>query len=378
MQQSPPDAAPPAGPDPNEVATLRARLLAALADLIYAPDPTLDGEHGMFSLHHTGLRHRTSAVEMVGRFPDAAAVALLAELLLRRERARTLPRPLWQWLRDTALLTLLRSPRLPRPAVDATLGHLYSITRHLWPWQWPAVYDDLALLIHYNKQGIFFRAFWLWPLLAGSIPTGMLINQFVAQAYVEPNLLRTLFVVVGTGLEIYLVHQALIAVLAGARGPLLEVPGAGHNHGKAALAGVLALLLTTVIVGLIVSGSFTVSSEAGPLGSIGLWLAAVILPLLLLPLFILAHDLERTVRYAPRRHSWGLRLWTVVLRRATDLLYILALPTLAGAAWMVSDPTVLPIAVGGFLGYLFAVPFLVAGGLRVLSRVWHRGVAEGA
>ena len=374
--QQPPD--PPNPGTPGEVAALRERLRTALAELIYTPDPTLDGEQRPFSLHHTGLRQRTSAVEMLGRFPDAEAVTLLAELLLRRDRARALPRPLWQWLRDTALLTLLRSTRLPRPDVDQTLGRLYSITRHPWPWQWPAVYDDLALLAHYRKQGVFFRAFWLWPLLLGAIPTGALLIQLLWPAPVGGPILRSLVVVVGTGLEIYLIHQVLIALLAGARGPLLEVQGGSSIRWKAGIAGVIALLLIGAIVALMVSGSFTVISQAGPLGSIGLWGTAVLLPLVLLPLFILAHDLERQVRYAPRRHSWGLRLWTGVLRRATDALYILALPVIAAASWIVTDHTVLLVAIGVFLVYLFAVPFLVAGGLRVLSRVWHHDGTEGA
>jgi hypothetical protein len=98
----------------------------------------------------------------------------------------------------------------------------------------------------------------------------------------------------------------------------------------------------------------------------------MVLPLLLLPMFILAHDLELAVRYAPRGQSWGLRVWAVLLRRLTDLIYILFLPTVGGLIWF--DQINFGPASFGFLVYLFIVPLIVTGGLTLLKRLL-RGAA---
>src|SRR5262245_3501886 len=85
---------------------LRQEAIAALREVIYAQDSLLHVGTGTVDLEHDPMvRHRTNAVELLGRFPDAEAVTVLAGLLLRGER--DLPAPIGRWLRDTALLALL-------------------------------------------------------------------------------------------------------------------------------------------------------------------------------------------------------------------------------------------------------------------------------
>ena len=86
------------------------------------PPPAMDPAHDPV------LRRRTEAVELLGRFDDPKAVAVLDDLLLRGRRHWAAPTG--QWLHDTALLTLLQSPRLPRKDVDRTLRRAYSFLRH--------------------------------------------------------------------------------------------------------------------------------------------------------------------------------------------------------------------------------------------------------
>jgi hypothetical protein len=92
--------------------------------------------------------------------------------------------------------------------------------------------------------------------------------------------------------------------------------------------------------------------------------------LLLLPTFMLAHDLEVAARYAPQGTHRRLGLWAAVLRRLTDLTYILVLPGLAGAVW--GQGGTFGVAAVIYLLYLFLVPFVVAGGLGLVTR-WGTG-----
>lgn len=362
---SPPPLVPPPG-DGTDVAALRRATLHGLRDLIYAREGSPAAAPAPFHPEHDpALRRRTEAVEMVGRFPDPEAVTILADLLERGETA--IPAPAGRWLRDTALLVLLRSSRLPARLVQAVLLRHYSIRRYPFPWQWSAVYDDLPLLARYEKLGIFFRAFWLWPLLIGAIPALALAWQLLFPVSLgRGDLLRSLLITLGTGLEIYLVHQVLIALLAGRGGPPVRVPGGVPDRTKGWIGAALAVLLGA-IVGLITSGSFQFSRDGISLGALGLLAAVLLLPLLLLPTFLLAHDLEGAVRYAPPGTHRRLRWWAVVLRRLTDFTYILVLPALAGAVWG-QEGAFGPAAVI-YLLYLFLVPFLVAGGLGLITRL---------
>ena len=370
MQTVAPDPAAPGG----EARALRLRTIAGLRELIYAPGETGGAADSTFRPEHDpALRRRTEAVEVLGRFPDPEAAAVLTDLLLRGER--DLPPPVGRWLRDTALLTLLRTTRLPGPAVAAALSQAYGFLRHPLPWQWSAVYDDLPLLARYHKLGLFFRAFWLWPLVILALAPLGLLWQIIANQSVgsvggdaDLSLLRDLGITLGTGLEIYLVHQVLVALLAGRLGTLLRVPNAAPRLKAIAGAGVALLVgaILVLVIGLIGAGTVTTGE-----GRAGFLLAAMVLPLFLLPMFILAHDLELAVRYAPRRQSWGLRAWAVLLRRLTDLIYILFLPTVGGLIWF--DQINFGPASLGFLAYLYIVPLIVTGGLTLLKRLLRGG-----
>jgi hypothetical protein len=372
MQLPVPD---PAAAPPQADAELRRRTITALADLIYgrgdgaaAPDV-----RAFRPEHDPALRRRSEAVELLGRFPDAEAAAVLSDLVLRGER--DLPAPVGRWLRDTALLTLLRSHRLPPGAVDNVLRRTYSIARHPLPWQWSAVYDDLPLLARYGKLGLFFRVFWLWPLLVLALAPLGLIGQMLKLVPVgsvggggDLTIFSDLFILLGTGLEIYLIHQVMIALLAGRLGPLLRVPQVSLRW-KAAAGAVLALLvmlLLVLMVGLIVADTVA-TGEGRP------WFlfTTLVLPVLLLPMFILAHDLEVAIRYAPRRQSRGIRLWATLLRRMTDFIYIFLLPVLGSLVWY--DQVAFGPATLGLLAYLFAVPLIVTGGLTLLKRLLRGG-----
>jgi hypothetical protein len=227
-------------------------------------------------------------------------------------------------------------------------------------------------------MGIFFRAFWLWPLLLlGGLPTLGAIWQIVANTAVgsvgggfDWGVLRDLGIVLGTGLEIYLVHQVIIALLAGLYGPPLRLPNRTTPRWKAVAGAGLAvvvLIMLGIMLVMVVTSAFTIQVEGISTGQIALRLAVLVFPLLLLPMFMLAHDLEQAGRYAVQRQGRGLRLWATILRRTTDVIYIVVLPFLAGSIWL--DRGAFGPSVVAFLAYLCVVPFIVTGGLWVLTRL---------
>jgi hypothetical protein len=266
--------------------------------------------------------------------------------------------------------------------VDRTLRRAYSILRHPLPWQWSTVYDDLPLLQRYRKLGVFFWAFWLWPVLLFAPPLLVSIAaKFPSTAFQVPaGPLRMPFVsvvVYGTGVEIYLIHQIVIALLAGRGGPPLRVPAWFAGPWKSGIAAALAV--GTILTVRVVSDSGCTSTYGPGTGATTtatpceIWIRPLVwlLPLLLLPLFMLAHDLEAEVRYLAGARRWPLRLGAVVLRRTTDLLYIVTLiPALTQAYF--SQATDFPIAWAtiyfAFMIYLFAVPLLTVLGLRLITR----------
>ena len=135
------------------------------------------------------------------------------------------------------------------------------------------------------------------------------------------------------------------------------------------IAGIL-LLTVWAIAG----GEFTSerSTDVGVL--VG---AALVMPFILVPLFILSHDLERTLRYEPSQTYRRLRAWAWSLRLIIAIIYILLLNIVAGALWTPLGkqfPEIAPRVYLIYLFYLFAVPFLVTGGLGLVTQVlaWWR------
>lgn len=495
---------------------LRKATISALSRVIYGTwkGKPLEGEQSLdrtFSLEHDPqVRRRSEAIELLGQFSERDAANNLRAVLLRGEKEIDTPPGVRHWLRDTALLTLLRPNKLPSGAVEAALWDEYAYLRHPWPWQWPAVYADLPLLRHYGRLRVFFLSFWLWPiLLLAPAPLGFALQLVIATSraneleafgrVIEPleracdanpdackaleqmleqapepsnalsiglagigaliglyalvQLVRYLlkrrstvagepgprvthwhipavlaFVLValallvyplttlpatqqnilaplngwvlifGIALETYLIHQIAIALLVARIGPLLRIPTNRPMPTVGAwLSAVLALLvlaLLTVLWQTMQSGCWQVSENGGSECGSTLFGGALLLPLVLLPLYMLAHDLEQFVRYSKSDHhllrrilnlfrggSGGtnarLTLWAIILRRLTDVIYLLLLPLIIMSFWALGQarwPLLLT-----YLAYLFATPLLVAGVLRLLSILLEKifGRSEG-
>lgn len=364
---------------PTEVEELRRQTIKGLADLINARGDYPASSHGTFSLEHDPiLLRRADAVELLGRFPNREAADVLSDLLLRAERRIKDPPGAGRWLRDTALLTLLRSTRLPRASVNKALLRGYSFLRYLSPLRWGEVYDDLPVLGHYRKRWIFFVAFLLVPLLIFAIPTVILARQLLDPASYTRDGLRMNFVVYGVPIEIYLVHQVVIALLAGMYGPVLRLPGGSRPVWKAILAVALAL----ICVALILTGHQTIESQCFKEGitydegvtyvsacAEQLWQIAWACPLLLLPVFILAHDLRQITRYMPKGKGLVLRILPFILQLVTLGIYIYLPMLVAAAAWFTGEFRYVVIP---YLAYLFGAPLLVAITLKLLTFTFGR------
>jgi hypothetical protein len=363
-----------------EIEELRRQTIKGLADLINARGEYPASSQGTFSLEHDPiLLRRAAAVELLGRFPNREAADVLSDLLLHAERKIKHPPGAGRWLRDTALLTLLRSTRLPRASVNKALLRGYSFLRYLSPLRWGEVYDDLPVLGHYRKKWIFFVAFLLVPLLIFAAPTLILAGQLLDPDAFTRDELRRNFVVYGVPIEIYLVHQVVIALLAGMYGPILRLPGGSRPVWKAILAVTLALIGITlvqagqqIIESQCMNDSITYD-EGKTYVSIcadQLWQIAWACPLLLLPIFILAHDLRQITRYMPRGKAIVLRILPYILQLVTLGIYIY-MPRLVAAA---VAPTALEFrdVVIPYLAYLFGAPLLVAITLKLLTFTFGR------
>ncbi len=301
----------------------------------------------------------------------------MSDLLLRAERKIKDPPGAGRWLRDTALLTLLRSTRLPRASVNQALLQGYSFLRYLSPLRWGEVYDDLPVLGHYGKRWIFFVAFLLVPLLIFAIPTLILTGQLLDPASYTRDELRMYFVVYGVAIEIYLVHQVIIALLAGLYGPVLRLPGGSRPAWKAIVATALALFSAALVL----TGDRIISSQCFMEGitydgetyvsvcSEQLWQIAWACPLLLLPVFILAHDLRQITRYMPRGEGIILRILPFILQLVTLGIYIYLPRIVAAAIWSTGEfrDVVLP-----YIAYLFGAPLVVALALKLLTFTFGR------
>jgi hypothetical protein len=364
---------------PAEVEELRRQTIKGLDDLINARGNYPASSGGAISLEHDPiLLRRVAAVELLGRFPNREAADVLSDLLLHAERKINDPPGAGRWLRDTALLTLLRSTRLPRTSVNKALLRAYSFLRHLSPLRWGEVYDDLPVLSHYRKRWIFFVAFLLVPLLVFSIPTLILAGQLLDPASYKRDELRMNIVVNGVPFEIYLIHQIVIALLAGMYGPILRLPGGSRPIWKAILVTVLALIIIALVLAgrqIIESQCFTVTTYGVNICADQLWQIAWVCPLLLLPVFILAHDLRQITRYMPKGKGIVLRILPFILQLVTLGIYIY-LPRIVTAAVRTTGEfgdVVLP-----YLAYLFGTPLLVAVALKLLVLASRRFFASRA
>ncbi|HYP38953.1 MAG TPA: hypothetical protein VEX13_01205 [Chloroflexia bacterium] len=394
---------PAQGPEsPDEVGLVRKLAIERLCDVIYG---RLAGKEASNAAgaplrkleHDPGLLRRTEAVELLGRFSEPEAATALANIVVRGEK--TIPGPTGAWLRDSALLSLVSSKRLRTRDVNRGVRRIYKITRHLRFWTWSRVYDDLPLLARYHKLPVFFLAFWLLPILVLAIPTLLLVWQFVDRNFyarmerfiTSLNVRIDLFghslvdivnilITVGSAMEIYLIHQVVVAAAASLGGPLIRLPGGTGVRWRMSVA--LAFLAVTSW--LLWQGESIRQSEcykmfntfdgSNPCADT-LWRINYILPLLLLPMYILAHDLEQSVRYEQARTGLFTRAESFLLRRITDIFYLMILLFLSASVWTTGSlrEVVLP-----YMAYLFAVPFAFIAILKFISwgLVWLRATAR--
>ena len=275
--------------------------------------------------HDPKLRHQLSAVQLLGRFSHPEAVAVLGKLLLADSTPTGIGmiERLWkaeddvaqQWLRDTALLTLLQSNCLPSRKVDELLREVYSFSRNFWPWQRKRVIDELPLLFRYKKQRIFYNAF-LKPASLLMLALALVI-VFIQVSVFQLGTLgdistrndsvfaAALLALGATGLVLDLLHRAttltVLGVFAAGGSPLGYYGGKVTTNVKKKR---WAVLMVTVIVILaiacwsILSGQF---AEARSTDWYALVIATVVLagtPLLLQRASMYARDVELFEHFA--------------------------------------------------------------------------------
>ena len=312
------------------------------------------------------LLHRTAAVEALGSFPDLEAVKTLGDLLKDRDDIGGIP---GRWFRDTALLTLLRPNSLPKPAVNRVLIWEFSFWRHPFPWTWGELYDDLPILRRFGKLWVFFRAFWLWPVLILLLPTLLFALQLVG---IWQPLLKvggrfdtlawlSSAVTFAVGFELYLVHWLVVEWFTERFG-VLRLSGRITATLKIwiwTVPTLVVLIMFLLSLYIIVTNQGT---DPNSWATVALRLVALLLPILLVPMFILTYDLHLTMRRLERDRYRRLRRGTAIVRVITLLTYVLLLPVLFLAVWPdtklseVVDPPALTVI---FLVYIFLLAPLI-------------------
>ncbi|HMA38267.1 MAG TPA: hypothetical protein VKY74_27720 [Chloroflexia bacterium] len=309
MSASPPR---PAGlADP----AVRGQVIAGLERLVWAPQAGV------------GDWDRVEAIAVLGQLADPAARAALLRVL-RDGARRIVPRPLGRWLRDTALDALLRAP--DRGAADRALAGYYNfvarllhgrLERHL-------VFDDIPLLVRSGRAGLLARAYLL-PLIGLLFGGALLIDWLTAPGGLLSGrgpqdlgiwIAGPLFFI-ALGLGIFNLHQVGLVLLVARWGRQLPLPGV-PGAGAVVLAGGLAAAAAILALGVLGSGLALASGVpiSGP-PPVTYWL--LLLPLLVLPCYILAHDLEAGARQGLRGPAGiGAILSATALRIASGVLYI--------------------------------------------------------
>jgi hypothetical protein len=305
---------------------LAAQIIAGLEQTIWRPE--------------AGVRDydRVEATQLLGQFSHPAAGVALRRLV--RDGARRLqPAPDGRLLRDTALDTLLRSPAQRTPATRLFLTRYYSFGRRLARLRLERniVYDDIPILMRQGQLGLLLRAYVaplvalliLLPLAAEALGGA---NGPLAAAGLRSNglvaALGLLALFGGLGLVVFNLHQVALVALVATWGRRLGLPRLGGPASKAALASGLAV----VTLGL----SLFALARALAMGGLGfspgdlrvVTVCLILLPLLALPCYMLAHDLEVAetdeTPDGPAVGRWAPRLATA-LRWVSALIYIIFL-----------------------------------------------------
>jgi hypothetical protein len=324
-------------------------------------------------------RDMVEAVQLMGQFREPAAMRALLSVL--RDAARRVePYPLGRWLRDTALDTLLRSPAQPRPQVERALARYYSLQRRL-----PArrlerniIYDDIPVLARHGLLGLLLRVYVL-PLVGLLFALVVLAELVAGRSGPLAGNDLAIFVAgsiffIALGLGVFNLHQIVLVLLASWLGPRLTLPGFGSWAFKSILAGVLALggLSLSVYVALSLLRQ-AVGARADYLLVVTVFLLA--LPLLVVPCYMLAHDIETGYRQgglaAPGR---GALLWAMALRWTSGVLYVVYIMVAYGVVFFAGLFPELGYLASWpgrlfFFAYLLAAPVLVLLLLSAPSRV---------
>ncbi|HEX8231258.1 MAG TPA: hypothetical protein VF826_18410, partial [Chloroflexia bacterium] len=289
--------------------TLRKATIKALTRVIYGmwegPLEESQKPPGGFSLEHDPqVRRRREAVEMLGNFEEREAADTLRALLLRGEKDIHKPAGAGRWLRDTALLTLLRPNKLPPGAAEAALWDEFAFLRHPWPFQWSSVYADLPWLRQYGKLRIFFLAFWLWPILLLAPAPLAFILQWVLSAIINAR------------------------ASAGDYGPSIDVPLSFSLVGLGAATGLFALVQFVLYR---VKRRSTGLAQAGP--RVAAWQIPAVLGFVLVALGLLSYPLGSLPPEEYRLYDFlvSLNAWVLIfgIGLETYLLHQVALALLA-------------------------------------------------
>jgi hypothetical protein len=358
-------------PDPP-AAALRQEILAGLERTIWTPPP------GVSEFD------RVEAVRLLGQFRDPAAGAALLRVL--NEAPQGIGPPLGRLLRDTALDTLLRSSARPRAVVDKELAVYYDLWRRLRRGRLDrnVIYDDIPLLVQHGRIGVLLRGYVL-PLLALLVLIVLAVLFWAGTRAGQAqwaDLIIGPVLFVGLGLTVFSLHQIGLVLLVAWFGPRLPLPQLPTRRSKGLLGGILAgavVLLSLYILALLVDITMSGAPDAG---SRPLAVALRALPLLALPCYMLAHDLETGAHTLEGGLAVrGGTFWAAILRWAGGLIYVFFVfgafsiqsftRTIQGQSAGVG-PVLLGIT--PYLLYLLLAPVLV---LLVLSAVGALGRALG-
>ncbi|HUS13695.1 MAG TPA: hypothetical protein VM536_01640 [Chloroflexia bacterium] len=298
----------------GEGAALRQQVIAGLDRTIWQPAA------GVSALD------RVEAVQLLGQFRDPLAAEALLRVL--QDGTQTIdPPPLGRWLRDTALDTLLRSPVQPRAATDRMLASYYGFGGRLVRGRLErnVIYDDIPLLVRQGRGGLVLRAYVL-PLIGVLLALVVLAELLVAAAgpLAGSNALRVLAGLaffIGLGLGLFNLHQlGLVLLVAQMRGRL-PLPHVAGLRRQALLAGGLAVTTGVLLLYVLYEGlRLTTGFNQARLQAVSQWM--LLLPLLVLPCYMLAHDLEAGARDDMRAANTRLVYLAVVLRWVSGLMYV--------------------------------------------------------
>lgn len=294
----------------TSAAALRRRVITDLARLITHP------AEGVSALD------RVEAVRLLGQLGGPLARLTLAGVL--REGPHLRPPAVGRWLRDTALATLLRDP--DRAATDRLLISYYRLDRRLRRGRLERnlVYDDIPLLLSQHRAGVLVRGYLL-PLLGTLVILAALpqllfwLHGLNSPLNAVDGFLGFLFVLL-LGLCLFNIHQLLLVLLvawAGPRLPLLHIQRPAIRIAWAMIFALAAFLITFLGSGatLMFAGGFTEETEDFVRACV------FIVPLLILPCYMLAHDLETDAQIRTSSR-FGVYNLAVVLRGVAGLLYI--------------------------------------------------------